>query len=135
MFDYRILPEHQLILIWNRGETSVSQCLEFISKIQEDPGHSPDYDVITDVTELKTAFSTQDTQEMIQASKSLLSGNRNKKNAIIAKTDRIYAPSRMYEQLSNGTTPFKTAVFRDWPSALEWLGKDPATIPKHLMGS
>jgi len=75
MFDYRILTEHQLILIWNRGETSVSQCLEFISKIQEDPDHSPDYDVITDVTELKTAFSTQDTQEMIQASKSLLSGN------------------------------------------------------------
>ncbi|BCS98995.1 hypothetical protein DSLASN_46270 [Desulfoluna limicola] len=132
MFEYRILPEHQLTLIWNRGETSVSQCVDFIKKVQADPDHSPDYDVITDLTELITAFSSQDILEMVQVSESLLSGNRNKKNAIIANTDRIYAPSRMYEQFSNGTTPFKTGAFRDWISALKWLDKDPADLAMHL---
>lgn len=128
MIDYLILPEHQLVLNWNRGNTSINECMEYTLKIQEDPDHSPDFDVITDVTELQQDYTPQEIWQMVHHSKSYRPGTRPKKNAIIAPSDRTYGTSRMYEQLANGFTPYETAVFRDWTSALEWLEKDPDTI-------
>jgi len=132
MIDYLILPEHQLILVWNQGETSVQECIENTLKIREEPDHSPGFDVITDVTELKTDFSSQDIQRMVDHSMCFHTGRRSKRNAIVAPSDRTYGMCRMYQQLADGITPFKTAVFRDWASALVWLKKDPATLAKYM---
>lgn len=132
MIEYLILPEHQLTLIWKQGEISVDECITLIREIQADPDHSPDFDVLTDVSETITAFSSEEILEMVQVSNALKYGKRDKRNAIIAPADRTYGPSRMYEQLSSGTTPFETAVFRDLASALKWLDKDPAALAKHL---
>ncbi|BCS98998.1 hypothetical protein DSLASN_46300 [Desulfoluna limicola] len=132
MIDYLILPQYQLILNWNRGDTSINECMEYTRKIQQDPDHSPDFDVITDVTQLQRAYTSQEIWQMVHHSKSYRPGTRPKKNAIIAPSNRTYGTSRMYEQLANGFSPYETAVFRDWTSALEWLGKDPAVIFKCL---
>lgn len=132
MIDYLIVPQHRLVLVWGRGETSVNECIECIQKIHAEPEHSHEYDAISDVTDLKTDLSGQEIHEIIQFIKTCSTGNTPTKNAIIANNDRTYAQSRMYEQLSDGITPIKTAVFRDWQSALEWLDKDPATIAAHL---
>lgn len=132
MIDYLILPEHQLVLSWNRGKTSINECMEYILKLHKDPDHSPDFDVITDVTELQQDYTPQEVWQMVHHSKTYKPGTRPKKNAIIAPSDRTYGTSRMYEQLTDGLSPFETAVFRDWTSALEWLEKDPAAIFKCL---
>lgn len=132
MIEYLILPAHQLILNWNRGETTIKECIEYTLKIHQDPDHSPDFDVITDVTELQRDYTSREIWQMVHHSESYLSGNRSKKNAIIAPSNRAYGTSRMYEQLTHGISPFETAVFRDWVSALQWLGKDPQTLAKYM---
>jgi len=132
MIDYLIVPQHRLILVWGRKETSVNECIECIKQIHADPEHSHDYDAISDVTDLKTNLSGQEILDIIQCIKTLSRGDKPTKNAIVANNHRTYAQSRMYEQLSDGITHIKTAVFRDWESALLWLNKDPETIDEHL---
>jgi len=132
MIEYLILPVHQLILNWHCGITSIDECMEYTLKVRQDPDHSPDYDVITDVTHCQRDYTSQDIWQMVHHSKTYKPGTRPKKNAIIAPSDRTYGTSRMYEQLADGFTPYETAVFRDWTSALEWLQKDPPAILKHL---
>ena len=135
MIDYLVLPQHRLIMVWGRGETSVDECIKIIQRIHADPEHSHDYDAISDVTALETDLTGQEILEIIQSIEALPTADKPTKNAIIANTNRTYAQCRMYEQLSNGITPVKTAVFRDWQSALKWLEKDPATIAEHMKAS
>ncbi|BCS98997.1 hypothetical protein DSLASN_46290 [Desulfoluna limicola] len=132
MIDYLIVPQHRLILIWGRNETSVHECIESIQKIHTDPNHSHDYDAIADVTDLTTNLSGQEMVEIIQFIKDHPAGNKPTKHAIVANNNRTYAQCRMFEQLSDGITPIKTAVFREWQPALKWLEKDPATIAEYL---
>jgi hypothetical protein len=133
MIAYRILPEHQLIILWNIGHTSIRECIEHDRIIKNDPEHSRDYDVITDITQQEKHYSAREIWQMIHHAASYTPGNRPKKNAIIAPCDRGYGTSRMYEQLSESVTPYETAVFRDWPSALKWLSKSPEILPELLI--
>lgn len=132
MIDYLIVPQHRLVLVWGRKETSVNECIECIKQIHADPEHSHDYDAISDVTDLKTDLSGQEILDIIQFIKTLPRGDKPTKNAIVANNNRTYAQSRMYEQLSDGITHFQTGVFRDWQSALTWLDKDPEVMGKYL---
>lgn len=132
MFDYRILPDQRLILIWNRGKISVESCIQEILTIRADPDNGQNFDVISDASGIETDLSTQEIQKIIQFLALLPREEVAPKNAIIAPTDRIYAISRMFEQLSEGFSPIKTGVFRDWASALSWLERDPAPFVEYL---
>jgi len=135
LIDYIIQPEQKLILIWFRGETSSNETIEQIKALRADPQYSNNFDSIADISELKTDFSRQDIMQMAQFSETLPQGDKTTKNAIIAPSDRTFGTSRMFEQLTNGFTPFKTAVFRDLESALKWIGKNPEAIMNFLKAS
>lgn len=128
MIDYQILPQHRLIVVWTRGTTSVRECIEHTDKIQAEPDHSYEFDVISDVTDMLYDYSSQELEEIIEYTLSLPTGTHPIKTAIVAPTNRTYGTSRMFEQLADGVVPIHTAVFRDWESALAWLGKDPSAI-------
>jgi len=137
MLDYIIEPEHALILIWNRGETSPRDTIRQLDAMRKDPDYSHDFDTITDITELKTDFSRQEIVEMARYAEDLPypAGSKIPKNAIVAPADRTFGTSRMYEQLTNGFAPFKVGVFRDWASALAWLEKKADSLDHLLKAS
>ncbi|SCX89982.1 hypothetical protein [Desulfoluna spongiiphila] len=137
MIDYIIEPEQALILIWNRGETSPRDTIRQLDAMRKDPDYSHDFDTITDITDLKTDFSRQDIVKMAQYSETLPipKGAKVTRNAIVAPADRTFGTSRMYEQLTNGFVPFKVGVFRDWASALTWIGKNPDALDDLLKAS
>ena len=135
MIDYIIHPELELILIWNRGITSTAKVIDLIHHLHRDPLFSSDFDSACDVSNLETDFTRQEILQMAHFSESFPKGRKITKNAIIAPSDRTFGNSRMFELLTNGFTPITTGVFRDWDSALTWLGKDPSAILNVLKAS
>lgn len=134
MLDYTIRPELALILIWNRGETTPEETIEQLDIMRGDPNYSHGFDTLTDITDLTTDFTRQEIVQMARYSENLPrpQAAESTKNAIVAPADRTFGTSRMFEQLTNGFVPFKVGVFRDWASALTWLGKDPGAM-NHLL--
>ncbi|VFQ45913.1 hypothetical protein [Desulfoluna butyratoxydans] len=134
MLDYIIRPEHALILIWNRGETSPEETIEQLDIMRADPNYSHGFDTLSDITDLTTDFTRQEIVHMARYAEDLPRPETAgpTKNAIVAPADRTFGTSRMFEQLTNGFVPFKVGVFRDRASALTWLDKDPGAM-EHLL--
>ncbi|WP_300667752.1 hypothetical protein [Desulfoluna sp.] len=135
MIDYIIRPELELILIWNRGITSPAEIINQIHHLHRDPLFSCEFDSVYDVSSIEIDFTRQEILQMAHFAESLPKGKKTRKNAIIAPSNRAFGNSRMFELLTNGFTPVTTGVFRDWESALTWLGKDPASILNVLKAS
>jgi hypothetical protein len=135
MFDYRILPEHRLIVICNWGETSLEEIIKRSQEMQADPDYSATFDVISDNTHLESQLTSEEIRRLSehQPEAKLFPG----KVAIIAPADVTFGLSRMYQMLRCYDGPKEIRVFRDTNSALAWLEKtdiDVERISKEISG-
>ena len=119
MLTYTILPEHRLKILQYTGVTPLAEWRQSIQNMRADPEYSPEYDVIIDVTGIERHFTRQDLYQMVSY------GLPSVKYAIIASSDVSYGIARMFEMISEHAIRAVVRVFRDWDSALKWLGRDP----------
>ena len=135
MINYRILPEYKLYVICIWGVTSVEQIQKQRQKIRSNLDLSQNYDTIIEVTHLKHQFKSEEFHSFDRStSDSFFS---SKKLAIVASSDIAYGVNRMYEAISDSTSPLEISVFRNVSSALMWLGRegiDIESIFKEIMG-
>jgi hypothetical protein len=135
MLNYRILPEHKLLVLCIWGMTSVEEIQKQRQKIRTSIDFSQNYDTIIEVTHLKRWFTSEEMHTFSKStSDAYMSG---KKLAIVASSDIAYGMNRMYEAMSDLESPLEISVFRDVSSALKWLGRegiDIESIFKEIMG-
>ncbi len=121
MINYKILPEHRLIVVCNWGKTPVEEVLHLRQNLRMNPDYSLSYDSILDVTHLKYQYTSEEIRRMSETN--FETGLSPIKNAIIAPADVSYGMSRMFEMLTDGESPIETCVFRDATLALNWLDR------------
>ena len=135
MLNYRMLPEHKLLVICIWGVTSVEEVEKQRRKIRASIDLSQNFDAILEVSHLEYHFTSEEIHTFSQTSSdAILAG---KKLAIIASSDIAYGINRMYEAMAHLQISFELSVFRDASSALSWLGRkgiDIESIFEEIMG-
>ncbi len=122
MIDYRILPEHSLIVLCNWGVTPVEEVLTLSQKLRTDPDYSNSYDTIVDNTHQERQYTGE---EMRRLSKRRFDpGPSPIKIATIAPSDVTFGMCRMYQIITDAEGHIEAGVFRDAGSALKWLGRE-----------
>lgn len=95
----------------------MEEYLEMIQKLRSDPDYSKGYDSITDLSEVRLHYTSEEIKRFTKIGLSPV------KVAIVAPSDISYGMSRMFEMLTDGDTPAEVRVFRDIASAATWLGR------------
>jgi hypothetical protein len=122
MIRYRILPEHELNVLCLWDATSAHEILGMSESLRTDPAFSESYDTLVDNSRLESPLSGQEMREL--ATPRVHYMDSPTKVAIVAPGSATYGTSRMHQQLTQFNSPSEVGVFRDLPSALEWLGRD-----------
>tara|TARA_R110002073_G_scaffold7463_5_gene42498 strand:+ start:482 stop:910 length:429 start_codon:yes stop_codon:yes gene_type:complete len=133
MIGYRILAEHNLMVVCNWGETTLDQIIAMRAAVGIDPNLSLDLDVLADNSRLIVHLETKDIRHLAESR--VKGDSALAKMATVAPQDVSFGMYRMYEMMSQGGGAEPTRqmmVFRDLPSAMEWLGKSDFPIQSVL---
>jgi hypothetical protein len=120
MIDYRILPEHRLIVICLFGDVSVDDIIANSLTLRSDPDYSPDYDSLVDNKLLEHTFTAE---EIHRLSSRNMDQDTSGRIAVVAPNAVIFGMSRMYQILTDSDNEEQSHIFRDIHSALTWLDR------------
>ncbi len=131
--DYRILAEHGLVHVWTNAAVSDQALIAFRTRLVADPGFNPDFDQLVEC--LVEDPPTLSREVISQAATNPIYSARSRR-AIVAARDASYGVARMFSLLQ--PPGCRVNVYRDLPTALEWLGLAPDVVaptdPATLVG-
>jgi hypothetical protein len=126
MITYRILPAQRLILVLNRGETLVEECMRLLKELRSDPDYSPIYNAMVDVSKLDRQYTSDEIRQMSAINLAPV------KVAIVAPAEVSFGMSRMFELRTEDKRSAEFRVFRDRATALTWLGRSESDLKRIL---
>ncbi|WP_319523203.1 hypothetical protein [uncultured Desulfosarcina sp.] len=128
MLNYKILPEHRLVVVCDWAESSLNQIFELDQRLQSDPCFSKTYDAIMDASHLVRNYTRHEIENL--AIRPAVSRPSPIKIAIVAPTDLSFGMSRMYQILTGNDPMVDLRVFRDSCTAMKWLGREDLDIER-----
>jgi hypothetical protein len=123
MIRYRVLPEHQLLVVRTAGKTSVEECRRFLEHVQAVHPDCVAYDSLSDVRELKTYLSHHETAAVHRAMQNLGHVQVPRRNALLVGDVAQYGVGRMFELQADPQLEAATHVVRTEREAAEWLAR------------
>lgn len=122
MMNFRILPEHQLLLMCIWGKPSFEEIQTKRQEIRKSLDLSQDFNAILDVNHIEEWFSGNELRSFSKSTTDdFLAG---KKLAVIASSDLAFGMNRMFQSMADLKSPLEISVCRDLSSALKWLGRE-----------
>ncbi len=89
---------------------------------------SADYDALVDNTNVEHPPTGAELRALAEPRMFMMRDDA--KLAVVAPADATYGTSRMHQLLAEFRSPLRIEVFRDRPSALEWLGREGVDIER-----
>lgn len=121
--SFEVLPDANLVLVWFRGDVSTA---EHIAAFQE-YGRHPLFDgrqhALVDMCNcsLETSYFEEMQRLAYQLKDYYAVRDVTSKTAAFAPGDVAYGMSRMYQQITDGASPWEFGVFRTRPEAMAFL--------------
>ena len=117
---YVILKDRRLVITTAEGRVTVDEVKAHQDQLLNDPDFNPEFDQLIDGTAI-TAVDMSVNDIRMAVDRKLFSSTSRR--ALVATRPFIYGMARMmatYLEMSKAASP--ASVFRDFPSALKWLG-------------
>jgi hypothetical protein len=116
-FRYIIHKEQRLVLSIGRGRVTFDEITEHRKRLLRDPGFNPIFNQLNDFT-AATQTDISGTQVSWFASRSVFSPSSRR--AMVVTNPALFGIARQFEVYHGERATVH--VFRDWSSALKWLG-------------
>lgn len=118
--SYQILKDQRLVMVTTSGEINLSQTLQSLEQMFNDPEYSLEYDVLWDDTERTTIFTYDDVQQMAQHFKHY-QGDKPPKRAFVVSRAVKYGVTSVFSTLETISSQAQIGIFQDRKEALKWL--------------
>jgi len=124
MFDYRILPEHRLILLRLSGRLSVSDILDFLAAVRVEPDYDASYASLVDIRALAPVLSAAEAERLVRFSTAPAAEATTRCAVVTASFFR--AKLANISNLLSGRRHVTIRGFTEFGEALRWLELEPA---------
>jgi hypothetical protein len=119
-FDYVVYKAHRLVISTASGLVTWEEIKARQDQTKTDPDFNPEFDQIVDLRSA-TRIALSGDQTRYLASRRIFSSRSRR--AFVAPNPSVFGVGRMWETYSEfSNNPTEVRVFRDLPSALEWIG-------------
>jgi hypothetical protein len=119
-FSYVVYKKLRLVICSGRDAVSWGEIRACQDQTRVDPDFNAEFDQLVDLRSV-TGFAMTSGQARMLARRRIFS--LKSKRAFVAPTPAVFGVSRMWETFTElSDYPSQIGIFRDLPSALEWLG-------------
>jgi hypothetical protein len=124
---YVIHAELRLVVVRAWGVLSTDEVLAVIGALYQDPQFRSDFRELVDARKVTVLHVSPAGIREIATSNPYSSAARR---AIVVSSEVAFGMARMYEMMRD-PSPDEVQVFREYASALEWLGVSERELPDH----
>lgn len=135
MIDYRILPEHKLMVVCNWGMTSLADVQNMRQVYRTDPDYSPHYDAYVDMSRIGVAYTVE---EIKTYAKRFIILVQTVKVAVFSPDESTHDMLRIFSEMTASKYGGDIRPFRSKTEAMKWLGRENVDIEsmcEHIMAN
>ncbi len=123
-----VIDRHiHLVRITGIGVLTDEEMIRCVSDLRGDPALMPDMRTLSDMRDIKVAFTEQGIKAMVEVMKQTSELRKKAKAAIVVSSDLAFGMGRMFVMRADKSVDPSFMIFRDMDAAREWLGIEKET--------